>query len=306
MDHIKIFSPASVANVSCGFDVLGFCLDKIGDEMQVKMTDKPGIEIGEIKGQKLPKDPLKNVASIAVQSMLDDYPFKNGFKIDIDKKIKPGSGIGSSAASAAGAVFAVNELLGKPFSKKELIKYAMAGEAFASGVPHADNLAPVLLGGFTLVRDNKNLDVISLPSPPDLMVTIIHPKIELKTIHSRSILKKNIPLNKAVQQWGNLGAFVSALYTNDYDLLSRSIEDKVIEPIRSMLIPKYQEVKKIVLESGALGCGISGSGPSIFALSKGKLNAKKVGDAMEIVYKSIDLEFDIHYSQINKNGIKII
>ena len=306
MDQIKIFSPASVANVSCGFDVLGFCLDKIGDEMQVKMTDKPGIEIGEIKGQKLPKDPLKNVASIAVQSMLDDYPFKNGFKIDIDKKIKPGSGIGSSAASAAGAVFAVNELLGKPFSKKELIKYANASEAFASGVPHADNLAPVLLGGFTLVRDNKNLDVISLPSPPDLMVTIIHPKIELKTIHSRSILKKNIPLNKAVQQWGNLGAFVSALYTNDYDLLSRSIEDKVIEPIRSMLIPKYQEVKKIVLESGALGCGISGSGPSIFALSKGKLNAKKVGDAMEIVYKSIDLEFDIHYSQINKNGIKII
>ena len=304
MDQIKIFSPASVANVSCGFDVLGFCLDKIGDEMQVKMTDKPGIEIGEIKGQKLPKDPLKNVASIAVQSMLHDYPIKNGFKIDIDKKIKPGSGIGSSAASAAGAVFAVNELLGKPFSKKELIKYAMAGEAFASGVPHADNLAPVLLGGFTLVRDNKNLDVISLPSPPDLMVTIIHPKIELKTIHSRSILK-NIPLNKAVQQWGNLGAFVSALYTNDYDLLSRSIEDKVIEPIRSMLIPKYQEVKKIVLESGALGCGISGSGPSIFALSKGKLNAKKVGDAMEIVYKVLILNLIFITHKLTKKVLKL-
>ena len=228
--------------------------------------------------------------------MLNDYPINNGFKIDINKKIKPGSGIGSSAASAAGAVFAVNELLGKPFSKKELIQYAMAGESFASGVPHADNLAPVILGGFTLVRDNKCLDVISLPSPPDLIVTI----------HSRSILKKNIPLNKAVQQWGNLGAFVSALYTNDYDLISRSINDKVIEPIRSMLIPKYQEVKEAALESGALGSGISGSGPSIFALSRGKLNAKKVGDAMKTVYASIDLEFDIHYSHINKKGIKIL
>ena len=306
MDQIKIFSPASVANVSCGFDVLGFCLDKIGDVMQVSKIDKPGVEIGEIKGYKLPKDPLKNVASVAVQAMLDDHPVENGFKINIEKKIKPGSGIGSSAASAAGAVFAVNELLGNPFTKKELLKYAMAGEALASGTPHADNLAPVILGGFTLVRDNKNLDVIKLPSPADLVATIIHPKIELKTIHSRSILKKDIPLKKAVQQWGNLGAFVSALFTNDYELLSRSLQDIVIEPIRSMLIPKYKELKRAALESGALGSGISGSGPSIFALSKGDITAKKVANAMKIFYEGIDLEFDIHYSHINKKGIKIL
>lgn len=306
MEEIKIFAPASVANVSCGFDVLGFCLDPVGDVMHVSKTETPGVQIGTVTGQELPKDPLKNVASVAVSALLEAHPSKEGFRIDINKRIKPGSGIGSSAASAAGAVFAVNELLGAPYTRAELVQFAMAGEALASGAAHADNLAPVLLGGFTLVRCNATLDIIKLPTPPDLVATVIHPKIELKTIHSRAILKSEIPLQKGVAQWGNLGAFISALYTEDYELLSRSMQDEVIEPLRAMLIPKFNEVKQAALDSGALGSGISGSGPSIFALSRGIETAKKVGDAMKTFYDQIGLDYDIHLSPINQQGIKIL
>ena len=306
MDQIEVFCPGSVANISCGFDVLGFCLEPVGDLMKVTKTDKPGITIGSIKGQDLPKDPLKNVASIAAMELLEAHPSSFGFQIDIEKRIKPGSGIGSSAASAAGAVYAINELLGKPYSRNELVQFAMAGEALASGAAHADNLAPVLLGGFTLVRSNKSLDIIKLPSPPDLVATVIHPKIELKTIHSRAILKNTVPLDKAIQQWGNLGAFVSALYTNDYDLLSRSMKDKVIEPYRAMLIPKFHEVKAAALQAGALGSGISGSGPSIYALSKGMNIAKQVGEAMKKQFDDLELEYEVHLSKINNEGIKIV
>ncbi len=306
MDHINIFAPASVANVSCGFDVLGFCLDTIGDIMKVSKTKAKGISIGTVKGQEIPIDPLKNVACVAANALLKDFPANSGFQIDIEKKIKPGSGIGSSAASAAGAVFAINELLGKPYSRTQLVKFAMVGESLASGDAHADNLAPVLLGGFTLVRSNKTLDIIKLPSPNDLIATVIHPKIELKTIHSRAILKSEIPLTKAVEQWGNLGAFVSALYTNDYDLLSRSMKDKVIEPTRAILIPKFKEIQESAIEAGALGSGISGSGPSVYALSKGEQTAKKVGQFMKTYYDEIGLDYEVHYSSINNEGIKIL
>lgn len=306
MDHINIFAPASVANVSCGFDVLGFCLDTIGDIMKVSKTKTKGISVGTLKGQKIPIDPLKNVACVAANALLNEFPTNGGFQIDIEKKIKPGSGIGSSAASAAGAVFAINELLGKPYSRSQLVKFAMVGESLASGDAHADNLAPVLLGGFTLVRSNKTLDIIKLPSPKDLIATIIHPKIELKTIHSRAILKSEIPLTKAVEQWGNLGAFVSALYTNDYELLSRSMKDKVIEPARAILIPKFKEIKESAIEAGALGSGISGSGPSVYALSKGEKTAKKVGQFMKTYYDEIGLDYEVHYSSINNEGIKIL
>ena len=306
MNQIKVFCPGSVANVSCGFDVLGFCLEPVGDIMSVTKTVTPGVTIGTISGQDLPKDPEKNVASVAVKSLLEAHPSEYGFRIDIEKIIKPGSGIGSSAASAAGAVFAVNELIGRPYSRNELIQFAMAGETLASGAAHADNLAPVLLGGFTLVRSNKSLDIIKLPSPPKLVATVIHPKIELKTIHSRAILKNTIPLEKAVQQWGNLGAFISALYTNDYELLSRSMKDKVIEPYRAILIPRFEEVKASAIEAGALGSGISGSGPSIFALSKSNEIAEQVGNAMKKQFDDLGLEYDVYISNINNEGIKIL
>ena len=306
MNQIELFSPASVANVSCGFDVLGFCLGSIGDIMRVSKTKTTGVTIGKVTGQNLPMDPLKNVASVAGLALLKETHSEFGFQIDINKNINPGSGIGSSAASAAGAVFGINELLGSPYTRNELIRFAMEGEALASGAAHADNLAPVLLGGFTLVRSNHNLDAIKLPNPSELIATIIHPKIELKTLHSRAILKTTIPLNKATEQWGNLGAFISALYTNDYELLSRSIEDKVIEPYRAMLIPKFEETRQSALDSGALGSGISGSGPSIYALSKGRETAVKVGAAMGAVYKKINLEYQLHISEINTKGIKVL
>jgi homoserine kinase len=306
MDQIELFSPASVANVSCGFDVLGFCLDHIGDIMQISKTKTTGITIGKVTGQNLPKDPSKNVASVAGLALLKETPSEFGFQIDIDKKIKPGSGIGSSAASAAGAVFGINELLGNPYTRKELIRFAMVGEAIASGAAHADNLAPVLLGGFTLVRSNVSLDVIKLPNPSQLVATIIHPKIELKTLHSRAILKATIPLDKAIEQWGNLGGLISALYTDDYELLSRSLEDKIIEPYRAMLIPKFEETRQAALNAGALGSGISGSGPSIFALSKGRETAEKVGAAMESIYKSMNLDYQLYLSEINTKGIEVL
>ncbi|MBT6161721.1 MAG: homoserine kinase [Flavobacteriaceae bacterium] len=306
MESIRIFAPASVANVSCGFDVLGFCLDPIGDEMVLRKTKEKGVRITKIEGASLPMEVNKNVASVALLALLEDHPCDYGFEMEIYKKIKPGSGIGSSAASAAGAVFAANQLMGAPLSSKELIQYAMAGEQLASGAAHADNLTPVLLGGFTLVRCNTTLDVIKLPTPKELVATILHPKIELKTSHSRAILKQTIPLGKAVQQWGNLAALVSALYTEDYELLSRSLEDKIIEPYRAMLIPMFEDIRTAAMDAGALGSGISGSGPSIYALSRGMETAERVGKAMRKVIDHVDLEYEIHISKINPEGIKIL
>ena len=306
MEEIKIFAPASVANVSCGFDVLGFCLDPVGDEMIIRKTKTPGVKISKILGQNLPLEVKKNVAGVAAEAMLYENPSTFGFEIEIHKKIKPGSGIGSSAASAAGAVYGINELMGKPLSAHDLIQYAMEGECLASGSPHADNVAPVLLGGFTLVRSTKPLDVIKLPSPSELKAIVLHPKIELKTMHAREILKNNVPLKKAINQWGNLAAFISSLYTEDYDLMSRSLIDEIVEPMRSLLIPEFEEVKKAVMDAGALGFGISGSGPSVYALAKGIKDANSIADAMICNIKKVGIDFEVHKSSINNQGIKII
>ena len=306
MNEIKLFCPASVANVSCGFDVLGFCLDRIGDEMVIRKTFKKGIQILKIEGQNLPLETLKNVAGVAGLALLKAHPADFGFEIEINKGIKAGSGIGSSAASSAGAVFGINELLGRPFNRKELIQFAMKGEELASGVPHADNVAPVLLGGFTLVRSSKEPDVIGLPTPTQLYATVLHPKIELKTSDARAVLKKNILLEKAIEQWGNLAALVSALYTNDHGLIGRSLVDVVVEPHRSALIPGFHDLKEAAIQTGALGSGISGSGPSMFALSKGKETAVLVGEAMSKAFESYSIEFELHISKINPKGIHII
>ena len=306
MKEIKLFAPATVANVSCGFDVLGFCLDPIGDEMIIRKTDQPGVRITKIVGQDLPLVTKKNVAGVAAEALLASLETPYGFEIEIYKNIKAGSGIGSSAASAAGAVFGINELLGRPYSRKELIQFAMKGEELASGVGHADNVSPALLGGFTLVRCNKQVDVIALPSPSELYATIIHPKIELRTADARSVLKKKIPLSKAIEQWGNLAALVSGLYTDDYSLISRSLVDVVIEPERSPLSPFFNDLKAAAVNAGALGSGISGSGPSIYALSKGEETAQKVRQQMEEVFLPMNIDFNTYVSKINAEGIKII
>ncbi len=306
MNEIKIFSPATVANVSCGFDVLGFCLDNVGDEMVIRKTAKKGVKITKIVGANLPFETENNVAGVAALAILNAANADFGVEIEIYKNIKPGSGIGSSSASASGTVFAINELLGKPFNKQQLTLFGMKGEAVASGAEHADNVAPGIFGGFTLVKSVNPLKVVELPTPSELFATIIHPQIEIKTSEARAILPTEIGLNKAVKQWANVGSLVSALYTNDYDLIADSLTDYIVEPYRSQLIPHFDEVKKAMLDAGALGCGISGSGPSIFSLSKGEETANKVADSIRKVYNNTGIEFDIHVSKINAEGIKII
>ena len=306
MNSIKVFCPASVANVSCGFDVLGFCLDGIGDEMKITKTANKGLIISKITGAELPLDPNKNVATIAASAILKNFNLDYGFDFEIKKNIKPGSGIGSSAASAVGAVYGINKLIGEPFEKKELIKFALEGEKYASKAEHADNIAPALLGGFSLVRCNKTFDIIKLPYPEKLYTTILHPEIELKTSHARSILKKAIPLNDVVRQSGNLAALISALYTENYALISKSLKDYIIEPYRSKLIPEFDLLKKTALNSGALGSGISGSGPSIFALSKGKEIAENVGQEMKKIVSKLPIKHNVYVSKINQKGVKII
>lgn len=306
MEEVRIFSPGTIANLSCGFDVLGLCLDNVGDEMLIRKSKNKGIRITKIEGADLPLETEKNVAGVSALAMLEAIDPDFGFEIEICKHIKAGSGIGSSAASSAGSVFGMNILLGSPFSPRELVPFAMQGEKLAGGSAHADNVAPALLGGFTLVRSYTPLDIIRIESPKDLYATVVHPQIELKTSDARSILKQNITLKTAIEQWGNVGGLVAGLYTQDYDLIGRSLHDAIVEPIRSVLIPEFEKVKAVCKENGALGSGISGSGPSIFALSKSYETARRVSKAMEEIYKAIGLEYEIHVSAINPQGVKII
>lgn len=310
MNELKLFCPATIANLSCGFDVLGTCLENVGDEMVIRKTIEKGIKINKIIGADLPLETEKNVAGVAAFSLINDFEKKTilnfGFEIEIYKQIKAGSGIGSSAASAAGAVFGINELLGKPYSKEELVYFAMQGELLASGSAHADNVAPCLLGGFTLVRSYTPLDIIRIESPTNLFATVIHPQIELKTSEMRAVLQPTVSLKSACTQWGNLGGLIAGLCSSDYELIGRSLEDVIVEPLRGKFIPKFKEIKETALANGALGAGISGSGPSIFALNKGLDNAENVAKAMREVYKNTDIEFDIHVCKINSDGVKEI
>ncbi len=313
MKEIKIFAPATIANISCGFDVLGCCLDTIGDEMIIRKSPEKGIKITKIVGMDLPYEANNNVAGVAALALLDKLAsnkeltnYQGGFEIEIYKNIKPGSGIGSSAASAAGAVFAINELLDKPFSKLELVEFARKGEELACGSPIADNVAPAIFGGFTLVRSTAPLEILQLPTLKDLYATIIHPQIEIKTADSRAVLPDKIPLKDGVKQWANVGAFVHALHTEDYELLSNSLKDYIVEPHRSKLIPEFDKIKKTALKEGALGCGISGSGPSIFTFSKGIQIAEIISDKLSLIFKNTHIESHHYVSKINTQGIKII
>lgn len=306
MEEIKIFCPATIANISCGFDVLGVALDSVGDEMVIRKTSKKGIFITKLEGQDLPMETDRNVAGVAGLAFLAESDYKGGFEIEIYKKIKAGSGIGSSAASSTGAVWAMNELLGRPFSTSKLVEFSMEGERLASGVAHADNVAPALFGGFTLVRSYEPLDIVPINCPAELFATVIHPQIEIKTSDSRKILKTNITLKEGIKQWGNLGGLIAGLFTEDYDLIGRSLVDHIVEPIRSILIPGFNDVKTSSLAAGALGCGISGSGPSIFAFSRGEATAEKVAQAMKDVYQKIGIDHDVHISKINTEGIREI
>ena len=304
---IKVFAPATVANVACGFDVLGFALQAPGDTITITKTDTQVIEIIDIIGAlDLSKDPKNNVVGVAVQAMLNELGSKQGLSISIEKGVKPGSGIGSSAASSAAAVVAANVILDAGFSDLDLVRFAMEGERLASGTAHADNVAPSIMGGFTLVRSYNPLDVIRLNTPNDLFCAVIHPQIEVKTADSRGVLQEHISLKNAVIQWGNVGGLVAGLFMNDFALIGRSLQDVVAEPLRSKLIPGFDAVKNAAMVAGALGSSISGSGPSVFALCKGKEIAEKCAKAMSEVYENIGIPFKVYISGINQEGAKVI
>lgn len=306
MDEIRLFSPASVANVSCGFDVLGFCLEAIGDEMCIRKTKQKGIRITKIEGYELPFEIEKNVAGVSALALYEDANPDCGFEIEIYKNIKPGSGVGSSSASAAGSVYGMNALLGNPYSTLELTAFAMKGEAIASQSEHADNIAAVLFGGFTLVKSLKPLEILQIPTPADLFAVVIHPQIEVKTAEARKILPKEISLDKAITQWSNVGSLIHGLHTSDYPLISRALRDVVVEPFRSQLIPGFESIKTTALENGALGTGISGSGPSVFSLCKTNATALRIEKAITQEYLKQKIPFEVYVSKINMDGIKKI
>ena len=308
-NHVHVFAPATVANVGCGFDVFGFALHEPGDQLELKVTDTPGVRIDTITGMVpgLPRSIEQNTAGKAIQSFYKMLKPEFGLSITLHKNMPIGSGLGSSAASAVAGVFALNALLEEPFDRKTLLKYAIAGERITSGDSiHLDNIAACLWGGFILVHSKDPIDIVELPVPADLCCTIIHPQIEIRTKESRQILKKDIALADAVTQWGNIAGFVTALFREDYGLLTSTLRDVVAEPTRSILIPHFAEMRSLAIESGSLGMGISGSGPSVFALSVGRKQAEKSGSAIARFLERMDIGHDVFVSSINTEGPKII
>jgi len=304
MKEIKIYCPATIANLVCGFDVLGMCLNEPHDIIEMKLLDEKKVIIHSRDDFKLPEDPSRNTAGAPLLAMMDELKGQIGFELTIEKHIKPGSGIGSSAASAAGAAAGANRLLGNPFKQEDLVRFAMLGEKVASGVKHADNIAPCIYGGITLIRSIHPLDIISIPCPA-LHITVVHPQIEVRTSDAREILRKEVRLKDAIRQWGNIAGLVAGFMKNDYGLIGRSLEDVIIEPVRSMLIPGFDEIKRKCIEAGALGGGISGSGPSIFMLSASESTARDIESGMRNIYDGIGLAYHTHVTTINLDGVRI-
>ncbi len=302
--EVRIFTPATVANVACGFDILGFALERPGDEIVARFSETPGFRIATITGDggKLPYEIDKNTAGFAAKKLLEYLNEQRGIELEIHKKMPFGSGMGSSAASAVGGVVAVNELLGCPLTRKELLPFAVLGEQIADGAYHADNVAPCLLGGIVLIRNNEELDVHSLPLPEDLYATILFSHIEILTKDARDVLSANVSLKQHIEQSGNLAGLIVGLLNSDFELMRRSLKDVIIEPQRAYLIPHFYEVKQAAMEAGALGCSISGAGPSIFALSVGHSTAEQVGNAMREASDNAGINNQIFVSVINKNG----
>lgn len=305
---IRVFAPATVANVGCGFDILGFAVEQPGDEVVIKLSKEPGVTITKITGDGglLPLNINKNTAGFSVVEFLKHIKSNQGLEIELHKKMPLGSGLGSSAASSIASLVATNILLGSPLKKKELLPFAMQAEKQACGTAHADNVAPALLGGFILIRSYDPIDIIQIPTPENLFCTIIHPQIQIRTEDARKILKKRIMLKDAVVQWGNTAGLIAGLMKPDYELIGRSLQDVIIEPIRSILIPAFEKIKNTALKAGALGCSISGSGPSVFAFSRSKIIAGRAGQSMQEKFKALAVDSEIYISKINKEGPKII
>ena len=308
MKTVHAFAPATVANVSCGFDVFGFAVEKPGDEVILTLTDNRGVRIKKIEGDggRLPMQAEKNTAGVAVLAFLKAIESDQGVEILLKKNLPLGSGMGSSAASSVAALVGINHLLGEPFEKKNLLPFAMEAERVACGSAHADNVAPSLMGGFVLIRGYDPLDVVSIPTPENLFCTLIHPQLELNTQDSRQVLRLNITLKDAIIQWGNIAGLVAGLMKPDFGLISRSLRDVIAEPVRSMLIPGFDRIKEKAVENGALGSGISGSGPTIFALSTEAETAHKIGKAIGQEFQKFGLNSEVFVSRINPQGARVL
>jgi homoserine kinase len=308
MLEIRVFAPASIGNIGIGFDIMGMAIERPGDEVVARLSNQPGVRIVRITGgDGLPMDALKNTAGVAVLRLMEHLGATGrGIELEIHKKMPSGSGLGSSAASAVAGVFAVSELLGTGLSKRALLPFACQGEQIASGGFHADNVAPCMLGGMVLIRDNATLDVHQLPVPSKLFVTAVHPAVEVLTKHAREILRPEISLKLHVRQSANIAAFIVGLFQNDYELLGRSLHDDLIEPQRAALIPGFYDVKNAALTEGALGCSISGAGPTIFALCAGQINAENAGIAMQKAFLKHKIGSNVYTSPVNRKGVQVV
>jgi len=307
---VKAFAPASVANVGCGFDIMGFAVQGIGDTVTVSLqpdSDNSKITLTGTYGYLTPTERSKNTAGVAINAYLEAIGKSDiGLNIILEKNMPLGSGMGSSASSSAAAVYAVNHLLGSPLSTQDLIPFTMEGERIACGSAHADNVAPALLGGFVLIRSYNPLDIISVKCPDDLFAAVVHPHIELNTSDSRRVLNKEVSVANAIIQSANTAGFMVALIKSDYELMKRSMSDLLAEPKRTQLIPGFDAIKNAALEAGAIGCGIAGSGPSIFALCKGESTARQVVKVIQDGFSKIGLINEGYVSQLNAPGTCVL
>ena len=306
MKIVKVFAPATVANVGCGFDAMGFAFSGMGDIIEMWFNNTDTIEYIFDESINLPKDIEKNLMTHALRAIMDASTGRRGVTIKLIQKISPGSGIGSSAASACSAVYAYNILADLGYTDEELIPFALEGECMASGAKHADNVAPCMLGGIVLVRDYHPLDVVRIYPHIKLYCAIVHPDIEVKTIESRAVLKPEIPMPVAVRQWANLGSFVAALYNGDAALLGRALQDYVAEPYRKQFIPGYDELKLAIMKNGAIGTNISGSGPSVFAIAESQATAIKIAYAMRCHFEGLGIECKTYASEICHEGTHLM
>jgi homoserine kinase len=308
MRWVKAFAPATVANVCCGFDILGFAIEAPGDEVHIHVSDRPGVRLTKITGDggKLPLEAERNTAGVAVLAYLKAIGKEANLEIELHKKLPLGSGMGSSAASAAAALVAVNELMGQPLTRTELVPFGMESERVACGSAHADNIAPSLLGGVVLIRDYRPLDLVQVPFPESLCCALIHPHLEVRTEDSRRILKNVVSLKDAVSQSANAAGLMVGLIQSDFRLIAESLKDNIAEPVRSFFIPGFEELRKSAKSAGALGAGISGSGPTVFALCNDLQVAQRVGQRMAEHFLGLGLTSDLFVSGVNQIGATIL
>lgn len=306
MKKVKVFAPASIANMGCGFDIIGFTLDEVGDVLEMSCEEGDGLEISNETDVPLPTDIEKNVITPVVRKFLDIMDRKALIKVRILRKIYPGSGIGSSSASSAAAAYGMNALFGYPLSDEELVECAMEGENLASGGYHADNAAPAVMGGIVLIRGYEPLDLIKLPVPGNFYCAVIHPNIVVSTKEAREILPHEVPLHDAIRQWGNVGGLVAGLYSGDISLVGRAMKDVIAEPYRKAFIPGFDELRGRLLDAGALAMNIAGSGPSVFALADRFGVASRLGKIMKDHFSSLGIDYECFVVKVSNNGAKVL